>query len=345
MCDCYGLKHTLNKEKLLTTFEKRWSYILLYRNLKLYLRLGMQVEEMQASLFFRQKPVMRDYVQFNSLQRSHATNDFDVDFYKLLSNSLFGKTIENPEKRTKVKLCRTSHELKRNVGKATFKRSKIIDENLVGVEMCYSTLKLNKLYYIGVAILELAKCHFYEFHYEVMKPVFRDDIRLLYTDTDLLLYEIHGCDDPYTIIFAADCQSFFDFSNFPQSHPLYDVSRKCVPGAFKDKCNCNYISEFVCLQSKMYSLHFSNGSSDHCSESKVAKGVKASVIHTSLMFADYVECMKDDPVMEHPFKTIRSVSHRVHTYEQSKVSLSAFDDKRYLLDNVHSLPYSHYRRK
>ena len=95
----------------------------------------------------------------------------------------------------------------------------------------------------------------------------------------------------------------------------------------------------------MYSLHFSNGSSDHCSESKVAKGVKASVIRTSLAFADYVECMKDDRVMEHPFKTIRSVSHRVHTYEQSKVSLSAFDNKRYLLDNVHSLPYGHYRIK
>ena len=196
---------------------------------------------MRAGLFFRQKPVMRDYVQFNSLQCSRVTNDFDVDFYKLLSNSLFGKTIENPEKRTKVKLCRTSCKLKRNVGKATFKRSKIIDENLVGVEMRYSTVKLNKPYYIGVAILELAKRHMYEFHYEVMKPVFADDLHLLYTDTDLLLYEIHGCDDPYTKIFVADCQFFFDFSNFPQSHPLYDVSRKHVLSAFKDECNCNYI--------------------------------------------------------------------------------------------------------
>ena len=147
---------------------------------------------------------MRDYVQFNFLQCSHATNDFDGDFYKLLSNSLFGKTIENPEKRTKLKLFRTSCELKRNVGKATFKRSKIIDENLVGVEMRYSTVKLNKPYYIGVAILELAKHHMYEFHYEVMKPVFGDDLRLLYTDTDSLLYEIHGCDNPYTKFFEAD---------------------------------------------------------------------------------------------------------------------------------------------
>ena len=108
-------------------------------------------------------------------------------------------------------------------------------------------MKLNKPYYIGVAILELAKRHMYEFHYEVMKPVFRDDLHLLYTDTDSLSYEIHGCDNPYTKIFAADCQSFFDFSYFPQSHPLQNVSRKCVLGAFKDECNCSYISEFVGL--------------------------------------------------------------------------------------------------
>ena len=93
---------------------------------------------------------MKSYVEFNSLCRSLAKNDFDVDFYKLLSNSLFGKTIENPEKRTKVKLCRTREELERSVAKTTFKRSKIIDPRIVGVELRYSSVKLNKPYYIGV---------------------------------------------------------------------------------------------------------------------------------------------------------------------------------------------------
>lgn len=345
MCDRHGLKRTLNKEKLLTTFEKRGGYVLHYRNLKLYLRLGLVVEEIRAGLLFKQKPVMKDYVEFNSLQRARARNDFDVDFYKLLSNSLFGKTIENPEKRTKVKLCRTREELEKSVGSPTFKRSKIIDDQLVGVEMRYSSVKLNKPYYIGVAILELAKRHMYEFHYDVMKTVFGPGLRLLYTDTDSLLYEIEGCADPYPAIFAAGYQSRFDFSNFPSTHPLHDESRKRLPGAFKDECNASFISEFVGLRSKMYSLHFCDGSVDSRLESKVAKGVKASVIRTSLAFDDYVDCLKRDRLMEHSFKTIRSVSHDVHTYEQSKVSLSAFDDKRYLLDNVHSVPYGHYRIK
>ena len=133
MCDHHRLKHTLNKEKLLTTFEMKRHYVLHYRNLKLYSSLGLIISEVHRGLVFRQALVMRDYVQFNSLCHSQAQNDFDVDFYKLLSNSLFGKTIENPEKRTKVKLCRMKEELESNVGKPTFKRSKIIDQHLVGV--------------------------------------------------------------------------------------------------------------------------------------------------------------------------------------------------------------------
>ena len=141
MCDHHNLKRTLSKEKLLTTFETRTRYVLHYRNLQLYLKLGLRVVKFHAGLFFRQKRVMKDYVEFNSLRRSLATNDFDVDFYKLLSNSLFDKTIENPDKRRTVKLCRTKQELKKNIAKTTFKRSKIIDPRLVGVELRYSSMK------------------------------------------------------------------------------------------------------------------------------------------------------------------------------------------------------------
>ena len=341
MCDCHNLKRTLNKEKLLTTFEIRKDYMLHYRNFQLYLKLGLQVLDLKAGLLFRQKRVMKQYVEFNPLCRVQARNDFDIDFYKLLSNSLFGKMIENPDKRTKVKLCRTREELERSVAKATFKHLKIIDPKLVGVEMRYSSVKLNKPYYIGVAILELAKLHMYNFHYNEMKPLFGKDLCLLYTDTDSLLYEIDNCADLYMKIFQADKQSKFDLSNFPPSHCLHDISRKRLPRAFKDECNAVHISQFVGLCSKMYSLLFDNVSDITHAESKVAKGAKGCVIQTSLAFKDYMQCLCLDESMEHTFKTIRSVSHDVHTFEQSKVSLSPFNDKCYILDHVHSIPYGH----
>ena len=197
LCVMHSLKSTLNSEKLLTTFERRSFYILHYRNFQLYVKLGMEVVAIHSALAFCQAPFMKSYVELNSAKRAKTTNKFDSDFYKLAMNSLFGKTIENPEKRMKVKLCHSQRELEKNVGHFPFKRSKIINKNLVGVEMKNSFVKMNKPFYVGNAVLELSKFHMYNFRYNVMKPVFDDRIQLLYMDTDSLLYEIHST-DPYT---------------------------------------------------------------------------------------------------------------------------------------------------
>ena len=116
LCDMHGLKNTLHTEKLLTTFERRSYYVLHYRNFQLYVKLGMEVVSIHSALAFRQAPFMKSYVELNSHKRAKTTNKFDADFYKLAVNSLFGKTIENPEKRTKVKLCHSQKELEKNVG-------------------------------------------------------------------------------------------------------------------------------------------------------------------------------------------------------------------------------------
>ena len=115
--------------------------------------------------------------------------------------------------------------------------------------------------------------------------------------------------------------------------------RRDFLGLSKDECYAVHISQFVGLCSKMYSLLFDDVSEVTRAESKVAKGVKGCVIRTSLAFKDYMQCLHLDESMEHTLKTIRSVSHDVHTFEQSKVSLSPFDDKHYILDHVHSVPY------
>ena len=126
---------------------------------------------------------------------------------------------------------------------------------------------------MGNAVLELSKFHMYNFHYNVMKPVFDDRIQLLYTDTDSLLYKICST-DPYAELVQAGKIGWFDFSNFPTEHPRHDDSSKCIPGLFKDECNACLIREFVGLHSKMYSISVEGSEK----EVKVAKGVKESVI-------------------------------------------------------------------
>ena len=144
LCDRYKLKYTLKTEKLLTTFRRRIFYVLHYRNFQLYGRLGMKVVAIHSVLAFCQAPYMKSYVNMNAEERAEMMNKFDADFYKLSVNSLFGKMIENPEKHTKVKLCCTKSELEKRVGHYSFKRSKIINRNLVGVEMKNSLVTMNK---------------------------------------------------------------------------------------------------------------------------------------------------------------------------------------------------------
>ena len=297
-------------------------YVLHYRNFQLYVKLGMEVVAIHSALVFHQAPFMKSYVELNLAKRAKTTNKFDSDFYKLAVNSLFGKTIENPEKRTKVKLCCSQRELEKNVGHFSFKCSKIINKNLVGVEMKNSFVKMNKPFYVGNAVLELSKFHIYNFHYNVMKPVFDDRIQLLYMDTDSLLYEIHST-DPYAEMAQAGQIGWFDFSNFPTEHPCHDDSNKHIPGLFKDECNAHPIREFVGLCSKMYSISIEGSKK----EVKVAKGVKKSVIENNFKFSNYLECLLCEQSYEHDFKCICSSRHSVHTLVMKKKTLSSFDDR------------------
>ena len=235
-----------------------------------------------------------------------------------------------------MKLCHSQRELEKNVGHFSFKRSKIINKNLVGVEMKNSFVKMNKPFYVGNAVLELSKFHMYNFHYNVMKPVFDDRIQLLYTDMDSLLYEIHST-DPYTELTQAGQIGWFNFSNFPTEHPCHDDSNKHIPGLFKDECNARPIREFVGLCSKMYSISIEGSEK----EVKVAKGVKKSVIENNLKFSNYLECLLCKQSYEHDFKCIHSSRHSVHTLVMKKKTLSSFDDKRFLLNMMHSIPYGY----
>ena len=124
-------------------------------------------------------------------------------------------------------------------------------------------------------------------------------------------------------------------SNFPPDHPLYDDSNKRVPGLFKAECNVRPIREFVGLRSKMYCLSIEGGGCESCQR------VKKSVINNDLKFSNYMECLMEEETMEHSFRCIRSNQHSVHTLDLKKKMLSGFDDKRFLLNMIDSVPYGY----
>jgi hypothetical protein len=131
---------------------------------------------------------LKKYIVLNTRLRTAATNDFEKDFFKLMNNSVFGKTMEDVEKHLDVKLVTDRAQFNYLVAKPSFDRNVIFGENLVATHL------YNKLIYLGMSILELSKTLMYEFHYDYIKPKYGDRARLLMTDTDSLVYEIQTGD-------------------------------------------------------------------------------------------------------------------------------------------------------
>ena len=117
-------------EKLIPNLRDKQKYILHYRNLKLYLSLGMVLTKIHRVLTFKQAPWLKEYIDFNTVQRTAACNDFEKDFFKLMNNSMFGKTMENLRNRRKIDLTNQKESLRKIVSQPTFKSYTIFHEDL-----------------------------------------------------------------------------------------------------------------------------------------------------------------------------------------------------------------------
>ena len=324
-----GLVH-----KLIPTLSNKKNYVLHYRNLQLYLSLGLKVDKIHRVLEFKQSPWLKQYIDFNTEKRKSAKNDFEKDFFKLMNNSVFGKTMENIRKRVDVRLVTDENKLLKLASKPTYVSSKIFNENLVAVHKIKETLTLNRPAYVGMCILDLSKTLMYDFHYNYIKDKYGDKARLLFTDTDSLTYEIEA-DDVYQDFW--NDKDKFDNSDYPESSPYFNKTNKKVIGKFKDEAAGVPICEFVGLRSKMYSYI-----KDDNKGGKTAKGIKKNIIKNNITHENYKYILFNDEQMYHKMKTIRSESHELASYEINKVSLSCFDDKRYIHeDGKTSYAYGH----
>ena len=326
-----GLVH-----KLIPTLGKKEKYVLHYRNLQLYLDLGLKLTKIHRVLEFNQSPWLKQYIDFNTQKRTNAKNSFEKDFFKLMNNSVFGKTMENIRKRVNVKLVTDEKQLLKWASKPTYISSKIFNENLVAVHRIKEIITLNKPAYVGMCILDLSKTLMYDFHYNYIKQHYGSKAKLLFTDTDSLTYEIEA-EDVYSDFWKD--KDLFDNSDYPESSPYFYKKNKKVIGKFKDEAAGIIISEFVGLRSKMYSYIKENQK-----EERTAKGIKKNIIKNNIKHRDYKETLFNKKQMHHKMKTIRSQNHQLRSYEINKVSLSCYDDKRYILeDGIHSYAYGHYK--
>ena len=194
---------------------------------------------------------LKEYIDVNTELRKKASNDFEKDFFKLMNNAVFGKTMENVRKHRDIKLVKTDKKRNKLVSAPNYHTMKLIDNNLAIIEMRKVKVKMNKPIYLGLSILDINKITMYEFWYDYVKSKYEDKARLCYMDTDSFVVNIKTKDFYKDI--AENIKERFDTSNYIYDRPLPTGVNKKVIGLMKDELGRDIITEFVALRPKAYS--------------------------------------------------------------------------------------------
>ena len=167
---------------------------------------------------FNQEAWLKKCIDMSTELRKKASNDFEKDFFKLMNNAVFGKTMENVRKHRDIKLVKTDHKRNKLLSEPNYHTVKRISKNLSIIEMRKVKVKMNKPIYLGLSILEISKIIMYEFWYDYIKRKYGDMVKLCYMDTDSLIMNIKTKDFYKDI--AQDVEERFDTSNYDIDRPL-----------------------------------------------------------------------------------------------------------------------------
>ena len=301
-------------EKLVLTLEDKEKYVVHYKNLQFYLSQGMWLTKVHRVIEFDQEPWMERYISMNTEFHKQEKSDFETDFYKVMNNLVFGKTMENLRNRTDVKIVRDweTDKIRNLVSSPSFDRFTIFGNDMTGIHMHKPELLLNKPVYTGMTILENSKILMYEFFYNHLKAIYGPKCELIYTDTDSLLLNIQT-EDVYKDM--KEDSWLYDTSNYPKDHPLYDGRNK------------GFRQEEGRVQRRTDRRSRSGKAEDVLDQEsrpkniRKAKGLK-NVIEKEIMHEHYKEALFGRKQFMHKMKILRSESHKMNGMCMNKISIS-----------------------
>ena len=325
----------IQTKKLICDWSDKKNYLVHYRMLKFYVRHGMIVDKIHNVISFKQSRWLEKYINFNTQKRNQAKNNFEKDFYKLLNNAFYGKTMENVRNRLKIKFIKKDNyrEILKQQSKLTFNGVHKSYENCDSYTFKQNEVLMDKPIYLGFTVLELSKLHMYETYYDKLQPYFgQENIQLHYMDCDSFIMSI---ETENIINDLKNLENLFDFSNLDKNHELFSNKNKKVVGKFKIETPKNiWIDEFVALRSKCYAFKCGN-----YSENKL-KGISKSY-SKNIKFYEYYNCLSGEEYLQECDNYIlRSINHDMILQKVNKSTLSIFDDKRCYINNIGSNPWN-----
>lgn len=307
--------------KLIPMLNNKLNYRLHIVVLIQCLKNGLILERVHKMMTFKQKPWLKDYVMMNTIKRSQTKDPNMKNFFKLMNNSVYGKTIENVLLRETFKIYDLKTWNKKCLNPSymsKFKEVVYLTKNIIvasekGIYPLY-----DKPVYVGFSILEISKRHMYFLLYDVIKPKWPASM-LMYMDTDSLIVYC-----PYKLDYIG-IEKYFDLSSY--TNHLNNPENKGILGTLKDEYPNDKIIKFICLKSKCYILENSSG--------KITiknKGITQGSL-SNITFNDF-EQMLEAEFEEKNIKTyciqttLKSFEHEIFTVKMNKVCLSSKDDKR-----------------
>ena len=207
-----------NTKKLVCNLNDKKNYIVHINVLKQALDHGLKLRKVHRLIEFESEAWLKEYIDVNMELRKKATNDFEKDFFKLMNNAVFGKTMENVRKHRDIKLVKTDKKRSKLVSEPNFHTMKLIDNNLAIIEMRKVKVKMNKPIYLRLSILDISKITMYEFWYDYVKTKYQNKARLCYMNTDSFVVNIKTKDFYKDI--SQDVNKRFDTSNYTFDRPL-----------------------------------------------------------------------------------------------------------------------------
>ena len=202
----------------------------------------------------------------------------EKNFFKLMNNAVFGKTMGNVRNHRDIKIVTTNRKRNRLASEPNYRTTKCISKNLLIMEMKKVEVKMTKPIYLGTSISDISKILMYKFCYGYIKPKYSDKARLCYMDTDSFVIYIES-EDFYKDI-VNNVERWFDTSNYDQNdeRPPRIGKNKNVIGLFKDELGSNIMTEFVVLRAKTYAYLIDDYNDDDYDKKKItnkkAKGTK-----------------------------------------------------------------------
>ena len=198
--------------KLICNLSDKNKYVVHIKSLKQALNHGLILKKVRRVISFYQEPWLKQYIITNTEERNKADSDFKKDFYKLMCNAVFGKSMEQVRNHRDIRLVTTNKRRNQLVSEPNYHSTKWFSEELLAIEMRKIKIKMNKPIYLGLAILDISKTVVYELWYDYLKPKYEDNLKLCYMDTDSFTFQVET-KDFYTNIFK-DVEGRFDTSAY-----------------------------------------------------------------------------------------------------------------------------------